>query len=292
MACQAESGHIRHGVDPLDVTERRARLVEAHHIGGSCLEVDFGHHPLLLGGGHHAHAEGLGEVELVARLGTAVPLQVLDGHAPGDGQTKNGLRGIDAVAAGERNARFGADGASAFQYLPCHLRVELVHRPTENGDRHQRGAAHGVDVADGIGRGNAPEGVRVVDDGHEEVRGGHGRRAVPEVIDGRVVPRAMAHEQPRVVGLGTELSKNAVEHTRGNLAAAAGSMAELRQPDGVLLHGRKFAHGPQAMASGRGKSNKPFRSGSGEAVKPHSMSRPTTSGREKSMLLASGLPQS
>ena len=94
------------------------------------------------------------------------------------------------------------------------------------------------------------------------------------------------------VGLRAELAEDAVVHARRNLAAAARSVAVLGQPNRFLLHGRKFAHDPQAMASGRGKSNKPFRSGSGEAVKPHSINGPTTSGREKSMLRASGLPQS
>ena len=279
-------------MDPRDVTERRAHLVEAHHVGRCGLEVVLGHHPFLLGGGHHAHAQRLGEVQPVSHLRATIALEALDGHAPGDGEAKNGLGGIDAVAAGQWNARLGANGAPPFKHTSGHLRIELVHRPTENGDGHQRGAAHGVDVTDGVGRRDAPEGVRVVDDGHEEVRGGHRGGAIPEIIDRRVISRAMAHEQTRIVGLGTELSENAVEHARGNLAAAASSVAELGQPNRVLLHGRKFAHGPQAMASGRGKSNRPFRSGSGEAVKPHSMSGPTTSGREKSMLRASGLPQS
>ena len=125
------------------------------------------------------------------------------------------------------------------QDLSRHFGIELAHRPTEDGDGHQRVSAHGVDVADGVGRRDAPKGAWVVYDGHEEVRGGDGRRPVPEVIDRRVIAGPMAHEQVWVVRLRAELTKNAVEHTGGNLAAATGTVAELRQPDGILFHAQR-----------------------------------------------------
>ena len=40
------------------------------------------------------------------------------------------------------------------------------------------GLAHGVDVGDRVGRGNAAEIVRIVDDGHEEIGGGDERLRV------------------------------------------------------------------------------------------------------------------
>ena len=54
-------------------------------------------------------------------------------------------------------------------------------------ERHDRPAAHRVDVADRVGRGDAAEVERIVDDRHEEVGGRDQRLLVVELVDGGVV---------------------------------------------------------------------------------------------------------
>jgi hypothetical protein len=49
---------------------------------------------------------------------------------------------------------------------------QLVERHADDRQRHDRRAAHGVDVGEGVGGGDAAEVARVVDDRHEEVGGG------------------------------------------------------------------------------------------------------------------------
>ena len=64
---------------------------------------------------------------------------------------------------------------------------ELVDRHRHQGQRHDRPAAHRVDVADRVGRGDAAEVERVVDDRHEEVGGRDQRLLVVEPVDRGVV---------------------------------------------------------------------------------------------------------
>jgi hypothetical protein len=47
--------------------------------------------------------------------------------------------------------------AAAANHFPGNFRRQHIDRPAEDGDGHQRVAAHGVDVADGIGGGDAAE---------------------------------------------------------------------------------------------------------------------------------------
>jgi hypothetical protein len=56
------------------------------------------------------------------------------------------------------------------QDLADDLQRQLVERHADHRQGHDRRAAHGIDVGDGIGRRDAPEIVGIVDDGHEEIR--------------------------------------------------------------------------------------------------------------------------
>jgi hypothetical protein len=93
----------------------------------------------------------------------------------------------------------------------------------------KRVAAHGVDVADGVGGGNAPEVVGVIDDGHEEVGGGDHAALVVQRIDRRVVTRGVAHPQLGVEVLRPAARQDHVQHLGADLAAAAGAVAVLGQ---------------------------------------------------------------
>ena len=75
------------------------------------------------------------------------------------------------MTAGDGNAGRIADRCAAFEDLAHHLGRNLVDRHAENGQRHDRRAAHRIDIRQRIGRGDAAKIARVVHHRHEEVGG-------------------------------------------------------------------------------------------------------------------------
>src|SRR5690606_33023784 len=102
-------------------------------------------------------------------------------------QAVDRLHRVDGVAAGDGDAGVAAGAGAAVEDARDRLRGEHVHRHAHQGQGEQRGAAHGVDVADRVGGGDAAEVVRIVDDGHEEVGGRHDRLALVDAVHGGVV---------------------------------------------------------------------------------------------------------
>ena len=70
-------------------------------------------------------------------------------------------------------------------------------READEVERRERRAAHRVDVAQRVGRGDRAEVVRLVDDGREEVRREDERALVVDPVHGGVVRRGAAHEDVR-----------------------------------------------------------------------------------------------
>src|SRR3546814_1649777 len=79
------------------------------------------------------------------------------------------------MAARQGNTRLVTDGTTAANHLTSDFRSQYVDRPAENRNRHQRITAHRVDVADGIGGGDATEIKRIIDNRHEKIGGGDHR---------------------------------------------------------------------------------------------------------------------
>ena len=104
----------------------------------------------------------------------------------------------------------------------------LIGMPTMR-QRHDRLAAHRVDVGQRIGRGDAAEVERVVDDRHEEVGGGDDRLLVVELVDGGVVGGVVADQQ-----VGKERQRRAAleqigEQAGRDLAAATAAVRQTGQ---------------------------------------------------------------
>ena len=125
----------------------------------------------------------------------------------------------------------GANGCSALEDLAHHLGRDLVHRHAEDGKRHDRLAAHGIDVGDGVGGGDAAEVVGVVDHRHEEVGGGDDAGVVVELPDGGVVG-GLGADQKLLVRRGSRLvGKQLLQDGGRKLAAAAAAVREAGQSD-------------------------------------------------------------
>ncbi|MNL35558.1 hypothetical protein D3C87_1575980 [compost metagenome] len=158
-------------------------------------------------------------------------------HEAGDGQAEDRLRRVDGVAAGQWNARLVTHRTTTANHFPGNLRRQYVNRPAEDRNRHQRIAAHGVDIADGIGGGNAPEIERIVDDRHEKVGGRHHATLFIDGVHRRVIARGIADPQFRVQILRAAAGQNHFQHLGGNLAATASAVAVLGQADRLAHQG-------------------------------------------------------
>jgi hypothetical protein len=105
-------------------------------------------------------------------------------------------------------------------------RRQHVDRHAHQRQRHDGRAAHGIDVADGVGGGDAAEVERVVDDGHEEVGGGDQRLLVVELVDRGVVGGLDAHQQlGRGMGIAAVPLRISRQHAGRDLAAAAAAVS-------------------------------------------------------------------
>ena len=99
------------------------------------------------------------------------------------------------MAPGDGDAGGGADRGSTRQNLADGVGRQLVDGHADNGQRQDRGAAHGIDVRQRIGGGDAAKIEGVIDHGHEEVRGGHQGLLIVQTPDGGVVGGFRADQQ-------------------------------------------------------------------------------------------------
>ena len=94
-------------------------------------------------------------------------------HQSINGQAKNRLGAVNAVAACQCYTRFGTNGPGTFQYLLRHFGRQLINGPAQYGNGQYGFAAHGIHIANGVGTGNAPKIVGIIHNGHKKVGGGN-----------------------------------------------------------------------------------------------------------------------
>ena len=116
-------------------------------------------------------------------------------------------------------------------------------RHAHQRQRHDRLAAHGVDVGDRVGGGDAAEVERVVDDRHEEVGGGDQRLLVVELVDGGVVGGLDAHQQFRRHRQARRALEDFGQHAGRDLAAAAAAVRQRGEAGFGGGGGQRGVHG-------------------------------------------------
>jgi len=121
-----------------------------------------------------------------------------------------------------------------------------VLRPAEQVEGEHRAAAHGVAVAEGVGGGDGPPEVGVVDDGGEEVDGQQERQVVADPVDGGVVGRVEAQQEVRVLAavVLSEAAQDLRQVTGTELAGSAGAVGELCEAWGLCRH-QSFISAPR-----------------------------------------------
>ena len=118
--------------------------------------------------------------------------------------------------------------APPLQYRGQDPRPQRTGRKTDQVEGRQGLAAHGVDVREGVGRGDPAEGRRVVDHGGEEIDGLHQGGIFPQAIDPGVGKGDGGAKEGRILGF-----RQLTQHLRqwlgsqfGGSAAAAGQGGE------------------------------------------------------------------
>jgi hypothetical protein len=152
----------------------------------------------LEGGGEDARAQRLGEQEHVAGSGAAVQEHLLRVHQAGHRQAVLEFVVLDGVPADEQRPGLADLGQPPFHHLAEHALGHGLHRAGEDVHAQQRPAAHGVDVGERIGRGDAAEVKGVVDDGREEVHGLDERCGLVQTIHPGVVAGLAADQEIRI----------------------------------------------------------------------------------------------
>jgi len=163
--------------------------------------------------------------------------------------------------AGDGNARGLTHRDAARENLLNHLHAQLAQRHADNGERQQRARAHGIDVGQCVGGGDAPEVMRVIHDWHEEIRGGDNRLLVVQFVHRGIVAGFGADEQRRVRQATREFGENFRERRRCDLATAAATVRQAGQPDRFIAN--RCVHGlpPWYENGGRVWESNPPRTG-------------------------------
>ena len=102
------------------------------------------------------------------------------------------------MAAGDHGAGLGRHRCPALEHTRHHLEREGIARPAHEVQAESRPPTHGVHIGQGVGRCHPSPVVGVVDDGREEVDGGHQREVGRDAVHGGVVGRLQADQQRRV----------------------------------------------------------------------------------------------
>ena len=138
---------------------------------------------------------------------------------------------------------------------PKHLPREFLIGEANEIKGRQRLAAHGVNVAERVGRGDRAKIVRPVDDGGEKIGREDQGQLVVDFVDGRIVGRGTAHQHVGIGNRGSRPSKRK-QVAGGLLGGAAGPLGQLGQANFACLRFfRCLAHG--SFASGSSSRQQP-----------------------------------
>ena len=260
MAQKAKAGDVGHGVDALHAAQGLAHKVQLGRGGDQGVIAGGGNLLLLEGGAQDADPKGLGQDQYVPGPGPGI-LQ----HPVGMDQTQ-GHQAIDrfdtvyGMSPGYRNARRGADRGAPRQDLANGVRRQLVDGHADNGQGHDRGSAHGVDVRQGVGRRDPAKVEGVIHYGHEEVGGRHQGLGVVQPPDRRVIRAFGPHQQVGEAGRRRHFRQDVLQHSGRDLAAAAAAVGEGGQAHGLghggVLAERSAPHTP-VRQSGASRSHAP-----------------------------------
>ena len=174
-------------------------LVECRHRRYHASEVGVAE-PLLLDGlGGDSEAERLAEHQAVADPSVCLGQRSLAVDPSQHAQAVLELRVDYGVPAHDGAARLGRLVSAAAEDAPEHLHRHFALGESADRQCDLRLASHGVDVGERVGDGDGAEGLRVVDDGRDEVHGEGEERAVLGAHEGRILHGTHVGFDPGVI---------------------------------------------------------------------------------------------
>ena len=135
------------------------------------------------------------------------------------------------MGSGQHRTGFG-DFTERPRYYPVKdLRVQLPGGEAHEIQAGHRPASHGVHVAEGVGGGDLPEQIGIVDRRRDEIRRHHQGDVIAESVDAGVIAGLVADEEIRILLL-RQLRQQLGEPDRAHFGRSA---AGLCQPCQCLL---------------------------------------------------------
>ena len=199
VAGEAETGDVGGGAGAVEQRQARALGVRALHLHQRGLEAGLVE-PLELEGVHQrAAAERLGEDQAVAGARALIREQAVRIAVADHREPELELLVADRVAAQNRGASRGAGSRAAGEDARQDL-GRSVGREAAEVEREERAPAHGVDVRDRVGRGDAAEALRIVADRRNEVGRRNERLAAEEHHAG--VVEGLRSDEHACLGIG------------------------------------------------------------------------------------------
>ena len=172
-----------------------------------------------------AHANGLGQGDGQAGLGGVIAHELVGGHDAGSCHAVQRFGRGDGMATGNGDAGLGGYIHAAAQDLAQHIQTKLLIGPAHQVNGGNRGATHGIDIRECIGRSHSPPIVGVIEHGRKKVRGGDDRQTILNFY-GRGIIAIVQADQHVGVGLANEAFDGGFQLSSGNLAGAAATGRE------------------------------------------------------------------
>ena len=101
------------------------------------------------------------------------------------------------MPARKASARFGHLLGSAAQNFAQNVQIHAL-READKVQCSLHLASHGIDITQGIGSGDLPEGIGVVHHRRKKVHRLHQRNIICYAVHGGIIPAVVAHQQVRV----------------------------------------------------------------------------------------------
>ena len=146
-------------------------------------------------------------------------------------QAVNRLDRIDGVATGHRNPCRPTDRSAAFKHFADGVQWQHINRHANQRQRKERRAAHGVNVGNGVGRGDPAKIVGIIDDGHEEIGRRDNRLLRVDLIHRGVVAGFRSHQQLWRHDARRHAGEDFLQDGRCNFAATTAAMGKLGKSD-------------------------------------------------------------
>ena len=225
MAQKAEPGHVGSGVDLILVRDLCRRLIQGGHRADGPFHLVRGGFAYPVGRADEPDAQCLGQEQLVAGAAGIVGRHPARVHKARHRKAVLHAGVGDGMPAREAAPRFGDLFGPAAQDLAQNVQVHALRKANEV-QRRLHFAAHGVDIAQGVGSSDLPEGIGVVHHGWEKVHRLHEGQLIGDAVNGGVILAVVADQKVRILFAARQLFEDAAQHPRAELGRAAAARAE------------------------------------------------------------------